>query len=349
MCLLLQFQIMSMLSDTYIFAQLLAQVCGGILLGYAGVYAAQALRFWSWKANDERQLRLEQQNYLIGTVVAWVMVFQLVALLIFLYTTNHYLPQVIKGAMCATGALQANVYGYPALYVKIGGLFWYVVFLFLQKLDNQHPYYPLTPYKYWVLLPVMLWVWADIVLSVNYFYGITPDVITTCCSVDFSASKGVGNMGDVAHNSLIERGLQLFYTGFLLLSIGHIALGYLGRSARPWVLLAQTLVTWLWLALALWVLKQHYVKYIYGILTHHCLFDIFWFKYNGIGYLLWLGYFGAGLGYALLAIYAWLPMHLQTKLPLSPKPRIWEWGAYLGLCLAFLIPLAYAWLWKGGL
>jgi hypothetical protein len=79
----------------------------------AGLFAVRLLRHWNPASGSERQIALERQTYLVTTGVGLVLLIQCVALLLFVYNAER-MSVLFTGAMCATGTLNVNAYGFPA-------------------------------------------------------------------------------------------------------------------------------------------------------------------------------------------------------------------------------------------
>lgn len=327
-----------MLTDYWVIALLLAQLSSFVLVAGAVMLSRQIIRRWSANEFNEEQLMLERRSYLVGSIVQFVLIFQVAALFMFLNTANHHLTGVIKGAMCADGVLGVNSYGKSLLYVKMGAMIFYVVYLFLNYLDNSEPEYPLTPLKYWLIFPVFLLIGIDLVYMVLFFYNIEPDVIATCCSVSFVAEGAPGYF-------------KLFTSNFTT--------GWLWTFGISGVLLAVTLLVSNRLALlklilgavfitsAIYSLKYFFVKYIYGLPSHNCLYDIFWAKHYLIGYVFFGGYYtlATTLTGALLLRVCKPKLHIQhTRLIYKMR-----WLSLATVLILMIIPLIYWWQWNGTL
>ena len=109
----------------------------GLLLVAAG-FALRILRHWDLNSGSERQLDLERRTYLVATLVAWVFGANLLSLLLFVYNAEQLSTQFV-GAMCATGVLNANAWGWPALYLKMALFFAGATWLLLNRVHNQAP------------------------------------------------------------------------------------------------------------------------------------------------------------------------------------------------------------------
>jgi len=266
-----------MLSDHWVIAQLIAQLCSVTLLTIGSYFSVQIIRNWDQNSSSELQITLERKSYLISSILQYVLIFQIVSLVMFLMTVNNHFPNMIKGAMCATGSLDVNDYGYPVIYVKIFGIFLYTSFLFLNYLDLSEPEYPLTPVKFWLTFPILLILAADFFLMLLYFVNIEPDVIATCCSISFSVGSNVSIYG-INAGRFIDISIIGFYAFFVIL----IILIVFNLKQKVYVLLTGILFTFF----AVYSLKYHFVKYIYGLPSHDCLFDIFWSQYYYIGYII---------------------------------------------------------------
>jgi len=260
-----------MLTDHWIIAQLLAQVCAWVLLLKVGVGAIKQIKHWQAEQRTSMQLSLERETYLIGSISQLVLGFQFISLILFLATVNLHLPGMLKGAMCATGVLGMNDLGYPILALKGLSVLVYGVFLTLNYLDEREPGFVLTPHKFYWIFPSIALLSTDLALSITYFSQLSPDIIATCCSVVFGQQKLSG---------FFNKGLYGYTPWPLLLSfygMGILALIAWAKHWKPWLVF---LFGGLFMALGIASLQGFFVKYSYGLPSHACLFDIFWRKYN---------------------------------------------------------------------
>jgi hypothetical protein len=335
-----------MFTDYWVLVQLLTQLCAWVLIAGASLFAIVLLQNWAKESSNELQIALERQSYLVSSLLQFVLLFQVFSLLIFLQTVNFHIPRLIKGAMCATGALGINSFGYPILYLKTGGVFIYAIFLIINYLDNLSPYYPLTPHKYWLVFPAFLLISADLISEVFYFAEIKPDIIATCCSVNFleQNSQSSDNQALIINNPRLW--LSLFYgAGAVMLTLQMI--GLWTKKPIKWLIISELLLGIGFVITAIFSLKYFFVKYIYGVPNHNCLFDIFFPKYNYLGYALFSAYYG--LIFSLLL--SSLGGMLSSKIPLN-QAKLWRstkiWSLFL-IGFSLLIPSIYWLLWPGSL
>ncbi len=329
-----------MFTDYWVIAQLLAQSCALALLSYASVFGVQSLRYWVAESDTSLQLQLERQNYLMSAIMQVGLWFQVLSLLMFLHTVNEHLPAIVKGAMCATGTLGINAWGYPLLALKSISIFVYVIYLFINYLDNQEPAYPLTPSKYIWLYPALILAVMDFYALIQYFSNIKPDLIATCCSVDFTAIDNspyaLGRQGGYLS------GVVSIWIGSFIFLLGIIFFKLLQKNII-WSLLGL-LASVCYVASSIYTLKYIFVKHIYGLPSHLCLFDIFWIKYYNIGYLLFTAYYAVILG--VLGCVTWQ----ITKSKLSKASLNFQKNMHLtilcGLLISFLVPIGY-WILRG--
>lgn len=97
--------------------QLIALSVVGSMLLSSG-FAWKILRHWNLHSASALQIRLEQQTYLISTLLGFALGAQGLSLLLFVHTAES-LPGPFVGAMCATGVLNINAFGFPTLLLKI--------------------------------------------------------------------------------------------------------------------------------------------------------------------------------------------------------------------------------------
>lgn len=254
-----------------------------IVLGYAAFLAFKILLSWDITDSSEAQLSLERKTYLVSTLVTCGLAFEIVSAFLFIYTADD-IHNLLTGAMCATGSLNANSFGFPALYAKILSIFISACWIALNYLDNRAEDYPLTLKKYALLLLVMPAAVAGYYLQMKFFLNIDPNVITSCCGVVFS-EENPGLASTIA--SLPAAPLQAIFYGLFAV---HLASGVVflrtGKNAVFFSLLSG-----LFLFVALASVISFISLYFYQMPFHHCPFDILQGEYYFAGYPLFLSLF----------------------------------------------------------
>ena len=122
------------------------------------------------RSGSEPQLDLERRTYLISTLMAYALVFQLVSLFLFIYTADN-LHTFFIGAMCAAGSLNVNRCGYPTFILKIINFLLAGLWLIVNYCDNRGYDYPLIREKYTLLLWITPLILAEAVMQGSYFWG----------------------------------------------------------------------------------------------------------------------------------------------------------------------------------
>ncbi|MEJ2052339.1 MAG: hypothetical protein P8X42_00350 [Calditrichaceae bacterium] len=321
-----------MFADHWIIALLIGQVCSVFLLIIAFRTAVRIINKWSPDSASEQQIKLERQTYLISTLIRYVLLFQIISLFIFLFTVNNYLPGLIRGAMCASGTLTINPYGYPLLYIKIFAILIYLVYLFMDYLDHSEAEYPLTPLKFKLIVPIFILLVSDFIFTLLYFGNIDPQVIATCCSISFTASSG-WNESLISGGGWIDMALILFYLIAFILAVEIILI-----KKHPFIHFITGL---LFLPVAVYSLKYHFVKFIYALPTHNCLFDIFWSQYYYIGYILFGSLSVLIICLLLISVYSYLAPRLRKK-----HDRLIKQFRYTALFCTFLFVILNSAYWQ---
>jgi hypothetical protein len=296
------------------------------LLGLAGVFAWQVLRHWDFSSGSERQLALERRTYLIATLVAFALLTGGVALLLFIYTAESLSDQFV-GAMCATGVLNVNPWGWPTLYLKIALFLAASTWLALHRLDRAGRDYPLVRPKYRLLLALVPLAWAETLSLWQFFLGLDPDVITSCCGALFTpAGKGVA-----AQLTGVAPGLALGVLYGLALSALGAGL-WAARRGRGGRLFAGLSLAHLLAALV--ALVSVIALYVYEHPHHHCPFCLLKAGHDYIGYGLYLPLFAAtawGLGAGVVSPWRRLPSLAEA----APRAVASQSRRALGALLVF--------------
>jgi hypothetical protein len=288
----------------------------GLLVAAAG-YGVQILRHWDLSSGSELQLKLERRTYLISTFVAYAFAFELISLFLFIYTADH-LHSFFVGAMCAAGSLYANPWGYPVIILRIVNFLLAGVWLIVNYADNQGYDYPLIRMKYGLLLIIAPLMLTETVMQANYFFGLDPEVITSCCGALFSAKAGnvAGEIIGFPHGPM-----EIAFATTMLLLLGSGIFAY--RTGKGgYVFAAMALAAFL-VSVASFI--SFISIYYYELPTHHCPFCILQTEYGCIGYPLYLALLAgaqAGMGVGILTPYRETGS-LQAILPNMQKRLIW--------------------------
>lgn len=291
-----------MLLSPAVLALLAVSVIVTALMAMAAAFAVRVLQHWDINSGSERQLRLERRTYLIATLVAFSFVAEIISLLLFIYNAEAMHTQFV-GAMCATGVLNANAWGWPTLFLKIAAFFAGAAWLTLNRLDNLGWDYPLIRPKYGALLAIAPLVAAEAVVQAQYFLNLQPDVITSCCGSLFSA-ESAGVAGEVAGLAPRDAAIALVGSAFLVLGAGV----WLYRRGSGGALFAGTGALAFLVALA--AVVSLIALYVYEHPHHHCPLCILKSGHDHVGYWLYLPLFAAtalAIGAAVVAPWREVP------------------------------------------
>jgi hypothetical protein len=256
-----------------------------LLLTYAAGLGVKILRSWDIGNSSEEQLALERKTYLVSTLVRYGLAFEIVSAFLFVYTADD-LHTLLVGAMCATGSLNANSFGFPALYVKIAIFFGASAWIAMDSLDSRAEDYPLTQKKYRLLLFIVPLVLAAFVLQILYFRSIDPNVITSCCGVLFS--EGGTNIGSSLASLPVRQTEVIFFGSFAVL----VALGLaVMKSARKLFIIPFSILSAAFFVVSIASIISFVSLYFYRVPTHHCPFDMLQSEYYYSGYPLYFSLF----------------------------------------------------------
>jgi len=296
---------------------ILALLISSLLISGMVLYASWAgaliLRYWDIKSGSETQLWLERKTYLISTIIGYALVFQLFSFFLFIYTADALHP-FFTGAMCAVGSLNVNQWGFPLVIFRIITFLLAGLWLIINFADNRGYDYPLIKVKYLLLLVLAPLILTEAIIQANYFLGLNPEVITSCCGSLFTAdTKGVAS-------EIISWPRPVMEILFYVAMIGTLALGavFYRTGAMGYGFAAVVSVT---LVVSIAAVISFISVYFYELPTHHCPFCILQQEYGYIGYLLYLLLLVgglAGMGVGLLMPFRQIPS-LKAALPAIQK------------------------------
>jgi hypothetical protein len=280
---------------------------------YSGLHGALILKYWDIGSGSEMQLRLERRTYLISTIMAYTLAFQLLSFFLFIYTADN-LHTFFTGAMCAVGSLNVNQWGFPVVFLKITTFLLGGMWLIVNYVDNRGYDYPLIKIKYTALLFIAPLIIAEAIIQFNYFHGLKPEIIVSCCGSLFTSdTKGVASEIISFPRVLME---ILFY-GSMACSL-ILGVWFYRTREMGYLLSVSIFVTFI---ISISALVSFVSIYIYELPTHHCPFCFLQKEYGYIGYGLYLLLMTgglAGMSVGLLLPFRQVPS-LKATLPIIQK------------------------------
>ena len=279
----------------------LALVLGALgvtaMMLYASLLGIKIVRKWNIHSSSPEQLSLERKTYLISTIMNYVLGFEILSALLFVYTVDD-IHLIFIGAMCATGSLNANPVGWYVLYTKIAAFFLGAIWIAVNLVDQRAEDYPLVRMKYGMLLAVTPFMALDAYFSWIYFVDLKPNVITSCCGALFSA-EGSGVASSLASLPLKPMMILFYLSVGLFLVNGVVA----ARSGNRFFHYLMGCFSVLLFVVAIASIITFISLYFYEIPTHHCPFDILQKGYYFIGYPIYICLFSGTLLGLLVGIF----------------------------------------------
>jgi hypothetical protein len=253
-----------------------------LMLLYATIIGTIIFFRWDYDSSSASQLLLERRTYLISTLVNYGLGFQVLSLILFIFTLDD-IHQLFVGAMCATGSLNANPVGWYALLSKITIFFLAGFWIALNNIDQRAEEYPLVKLKYLLLALLLPCLAIDFYLQLSYFLGLDPEIITSCCGSLFS-SAGESTLSSLSALPVFPT--MIAFYGFSVFFAGGLCLNLYWAFGPLRALLTLTAV--FYFVLAIVSIISFVSTYIYEMPMHHCPFDIVQREYNFIGYPLYI-------------------------------------------------------------
>lgn len=280
-----------------VIALLLVSVLSAAALAGTAPASWRLIRLWNPENGSRVQITLERGSYLLSTLIRLVALIQIVSLLLFVQNADRMAEQFV-GAMCAVGVLSVNIWGFPSLLLQIVVFFSAVLWLLVDRADSLARNYPAIRFKHalalFLLLPLTV---VNLAVQMQYFVGLHPDVITSCCGSLFS-DQSAGVAGEMVSLPL-DKALALFHGAVLVAVVANLGYALRGRFGG-----LSGLTSVCAFAGGIIGVVSFVSLYVYEHPNHHCPFCLLQAEHGYIGYALYLPLFlatAAGMGVGVLS------------------------------------------------
>jgi hypothetical protein len=241
---------------------------------------------WDINSTSTAQYRLEKQSTLAATIIKYIFSIKVPLFIFFIFTLDK-ISNVLTGAMCAAGVVDATEQGVYLIVLKIINLYLFALWLKLNAEDVKDRNQPHTKLKFGFFALIFFLFIVEVILEWVMFNAIEIDKMVSCCGSIYSSSanSGISSIFSLSTTAL----LALFYGNYLL-----IVLFYFFKKRY---LFAVT--NMLFVVIAIIALILFFGTYIYELPSHHCPFCFLQRDYYYIGYLIY-GMLFVGTFYGLV-------------------------------------------------
>ena len=302
-----------------------------LMMLYASTLGIQILLKWDFNSSSPQQLALERKTYLISTLTNYAFAFIVLSGLLFVFTADD-IHSMFVGAMCAVGSLNANPIGWNVLWLKIFIFFPSAIWLALNYFDQQAEDFPLVKLKYFFLLLITPLIALDLYFQIQYFLGLHPEYITSCCGALFS-SQSSSIAGSLA-GMPVKRMIWIFYS-CLFLYCTFCTLCFFTKAAIFRYLVSLSAIVFFLVAIT--SIVSFISIYIYEIPSHHCPFDILQKNYGYIGYPIYITLFCGVLFGLFPGVFQALKRYRSVSEKIRHAEKKWMiWAVTCTLCFAII-------------
>ena len=255
-------------------------VDGVVLLfgAIAFVLSLRIIRYYDRSQSTPLQYALEKQSYLTTTIIRFILLVKIVLFVFFIYTLDS-LSDILIGAMCAAGVVNATEYGVALLILKIINLYLFGYWIVLNRLDMNDATQPYFRSKFLFYLLLFVLLVGEGVLETMLFGSLDMKSVVDCCGAIFSTTDTTYMAEILSHDKLL---VVLFYSNLFTMT-----LLFLFKQKELFGVFNLSFVI-----VSLLSLISFFGTYIYELPTHHCPFCMLQSEYHYVGYLLYLLLFG---------------------------------------------------------
>jgi len=230
---------------------------------------------WDLESSSTLQYKLEKQSYLTATIIKYIFIVKVPLFLFFIFTLDK-ISNILIGAMCGAGVVDATEYGTYLFVLKIINLYIFAYWLALNSEDIKHENQPYTKQKFGMFIIFFLFFMVEVILEGVMFSAIDVKEMVDCCGTIYSTSSSTYIADILKLSPYIIVGI--FYTNFLLIILFYFLKRKYIFSFLNLIFIITSLIS----------LIAFFGTYIYQLPTHHCPFCFLQKDYDYVGYIIYI-------------------------------------------------------------
>jgi len=246
------------------------------IFGTIAFFIALKISFlWDMNSSSNRQYVLQKQSYLGSIIIKYIFAIKVPLILFYVFTLDK-LSNIINGAMCAAGVVNATSYGTYLLLLKVLNLYIFSYWIYLNNIDVKDENRTFTKTKFRLFVVAYFLLMAELIIEYLMFNAIDTNQLVDCCGAIYSVNSKtyISYIFELSNSVLVS----IFYAIYLAVLIGY----FLKKDS------IYAILNLLFLIISIITLITFFGTYIYEMPTHHCPFCFLQKDYNYIGYFIYL-------------------------------------------------------------
>lgn len=254
------------------------QILNFVFLLFASIafYLSFKIYFnWDINSTSKKQYKLEKQSYLTSVIIKYIFIIKLPIFLFFIFTLDK-LSDIVTGAMCAAGIVDATTYGSYLIVLKTINLYLFGFWLIMHNKDIKNEKLPYTKQKFGLFLIIFILFIFEMVVEILMFNNFDISQLVSCCGTLYSSNNSsyISQLFQI-DNSII---ISIFYINFVVMVTFYII--------KQKELFALSNIFYLLSSILSLII--FFGTYIYELPTHHCPFCFLQKEYYHVGYLIYI-------------------------------------------------------------
>lgn len=252
----------------------------------AGALGVEA--YWAPGVSSRKQIRLERSYETAAISAKAVLALLAVSTSILVFGVTNVFPEIVPGAMCGTGVLQAmKGQGGRSFLFRFTAIALLYLWFVLEGLNRTRPDFPMARLNARILLLASPFVVLAFLDTFDGFGSLDIHNPVDCCTVVYDRLAGGATTQSLMEVS--DRLLALLFSALTLLMVLFGLAGLMGDPRRLGKFSAASAITAIvWAPVAATALVRIFAAYYYEVLHHYCPWCLFLPEHNFAGFPLFL-------------------------------------------------------------
>jgi hypothetical protein len=255
-----------------------------LLILSASWTAYRVLLYWKPESADRKQLNLEIASETSSIKVRAGAVALFFSTIVLIVAIANVLPEIVPGAMCGTGVIQAtDAIGIRSLVFRFIAIFMLFLRSELEKVDLAIPDSVLVQDNARLLLIAFPVVFLSMIATVQTISGLNIHQPVDCCAAVYDVVRSSSDIS-IVRNIPDAWWVIAFLTGSVFLIVLGLRMWKSSRLRSFHEMVLLTISGFFWAILAWITLLRVFSVYHYQVLNHHCPWCLFLFEHHLVGY-----------------------------------------------------------------